>query len=71
VDADAIGDVGVAERDDEPQVGAVIPGDALGVDLHDLAHFQGYPVLLRVFPHDDVREPRQLADETIVGVLDA
>ena len=76
VDTDVVGDVGVAECDDESQARAVIPRDALGINLHhipyageDLANFRIGPVLLGEVPHDDVREPSQLAYEAIVGVL--
>ena len=76
VDANAVGDVGVAERDDESQARAVIPGDALGINLHhiphageDLVYFRFGLVLLGEVPHDDVREPSQLAYEAIIGVL--
>jgi hypothetical protein len=40
VDPDAVGDVGVAERDDEPQAGAVIPGDALGGSISTTSPMQ-------------------------------
>lgn len=78
VDADATGNMGMLQLDDEPHARPVETREAKGVDFQhgantsvDVADLLRLPMLLRQVLGRDMREPSWLADETVISILHA